>query len=107
MARFRTITIILVILLLLTACNLPSGEKEDPISNPEAVLTAAAQTVEAHLTQQPASSNPTTMTLNATFLTMGISPTVLLPSRFNAPNIPAPEIGSFLKAIDHGGNLCQ
>jgi len=53
------ISIILLLALVLSACNLPSSETETV--GADAVLTAAAQTVEANLTQA-AAANPTATT---------------------------------------------
>jgi len=50
MSKFtRFVTISIISVLVLSACNLPSGGADTP--NPNAIFTAAAQTVEAQLTQ--------------------------------------------------------
>jgi len=54
----RLISIILFLALALSACNLPSSSTQEP-EGPGAVLTAAAQTVEANLTQLAVQSSPT------------------------------------------------
>jgi len=53
----RLLSITSVAVLVLSACNLPSGEVETP--NPNIVFTAAAQTVEARLTQSAPLFTPT------------------------------------------------
>ena len=51
MKTYRLLTMILVFVMALSACNLPSaGPTEQPL-DPNAVFTAAAQTVEVQLTQ--------------------------------------------------------
>jgi hypothetical protein len=53
----RLLSITLFVALALSACNLPASNEEP--QGPGAVLTAAAQTVEANLTQLAAQSSPT------------------------------------------------
>jgi hypothetical protein len=53
----RLLSIILFLALALSACNLPASTEEP--AGPGAVLTAAAQTVEANLTQLALQSSPT------------------------------------------------
>lgn len=53
----RVSTIIVLVSLFLSACNLPASTEEP--QGPETVLTAAAQTVEANLTQLAEQSPPT------------------------------------------------
>ena len=57
----RLISTILFLTLVLSACNLPSSgtQEENGNGNASAVLTAAAQTVEASLTQTAAQNTPT------------------------------------------------
>ena len=50
MKSYRVAAMILAIVLTLSACNLPSAGPTEQI-NPNAVFTAAAQTVEVQLTQ--------------------------------------------------------
>ena len=62
MKSSRLLMVILMMIILLAACNLPAGQPTQP-SNPNAVFTAAAQTVEVQLTQNallnPSSVQPT------------------------------------------------
>ncbi len=53
----RLITIVLLLTLFLSACNLPASTEEP--EGPGAILTAAAQTVEANLTQLAIQNTPT------------------------------------------------
>lgn len=53
----RLLSILLFLILAVSACNLPASTQEP--EGPGAILTAAAQTVEANLTQLAAQSTPT------------------------------------------------
>lgn len=53
----RILSVLLVLILLLSACNLPS--EAPPTEEPNVVLTAAAMTVQAQLTQSASFSTPT------------------------------------------------
>ncbi len=53
----RALTLLMVIVFILTACTLPT-KSEQPKVDPNAIFTAAAQTVEVQLTQN-ALLNPT------------------------------------------------
>jgi len=55
MPKFTSYTLIFIIILILSACNLPSSATEEP----NAVFTAAALTVQAQLTQPAPFSTPT------------------------------------------------
>ena len=55
----RLVGLILFLALVLVACNLPGGTQEPEEQGAEAVLTAAALTVEANLTQAAIQSPPT------------------------------------------------
>jgi hypothetical protein len=75
----RLVAILLFLALVLSACNLPGGTEEPPSAG--AVLTAAAQTVEANLTQSavlntatPQVIAPTSTTAPPT-ITLAVSPT--------------------------------
>lgn len=57
MKTYRVLTLVIALALVLSACNLPTT-KPTETANPNAVFTAAAQTVEAQLTQN-ALLNPT------------------------------------------------
>jgi len=73
----RLVSILLFLALVLSACNLPGNATEEP-DGAQAVLTAAAQTVEANLTQA-AVQNPTTQPTFAVVPTSTIAaPTVTL-----------------------------
>jgi hypothetical protein len=81
MSTFTRYTLIFMIILILSACNLPSSV---PATNePNAVFTAAALTVQAQLTQPAAFSTPTLPpTLLAPLSTNTVSalPTLLAPT---------------------------
>ena len=79
----RHALILTIIILILSACNLPSNS---PVTEePNAVFTAAAQTVQAQLTQSVPFSTPT---LPVAFATSTLSaPTVVIPS--STVSIPA------------------
>jgi len=78
---FRLVSTILFLALVLSACNLPGSTQEPERPSAEVVLTAAAQTVEAKLTQAPVQSTATpqvvlpTSTIAAPTVTLAISPT--------------------------------
>ena len=55
----RILSILTVIILMLSACNLPSNNPVTPTSESNAVFTAAALTVQAQLTQSAPFSTPT------------------------------------------------
>jgi len=75
----RPTTFLLVILLILTACNLPS--KAPPTLEPALLATMAAQTVEAQLTQIALQNSPTPW------------PTVFIPTpTAAAPTLPPPTV---------------
>ena len=55
----RFVSILLVFVFGISACNLPANATQTPTQGPDAVLTAAAQTVEANLTQAAILNPPT------------------------------------------------
>ena len=55
----RLVSIVLFLALVLSACNLPGGTQEPESNSAGAVLTAAALTVEANLTQAAVQNPPT------------------------------------------------
>ena len=75
----RRVSIILFLALVLSACNLPGSTEEPPSA--EVVLTAAAQTVEANLTQSAVQNTATpqvvvpTSTTAPPTVTLAVSPT--------------------------------
>lgn len=77
----RLVSIILFLVLVLSACNLPGSTQEPERESAEVVLTAAAQTVEAKLTQAPVQNTATpevilpTSTIAAPTITLAVSPT--------------------------------
>src|SRR5574342_488316 len=90
--RSRLISITLWFALAFGACSLPSNSQEP--EGPGAVLTAAAQTVEANLTQLAAQSSPivaiqpTSTTVPATNTSPAVSPVVASPTS-SAPAVTA------------------
>jgi len=84
---FRLVSIILFLALVLTACNLPGNTPEPENNSAEAVLTAAAQTVEANLTQA-AIQNPPTVPVVPTNTTA--PPTVTLAVASSTSSAPLP-----------------
>ena len=80
----RLFSIILFLALALSACNLPASTEEP--EGPGAVLTAAAQTVEANLTQLAVQSSPTVSvqpinaTATATATLAAVSPVAASPT---------------------------
>jgi hypothetical protein len=84
----RLISTILFLTLVLSACNLPpSGtQEENGGGNASAILTAAAQTVEASLTQTAAQNTPTVAVLPTSTVA---PPTVTLAAASPTLNVPA------------------
>lgn len=81
MKSYRVIVVILIVVLTLSACNLPTARPTEQ-TNPNAVFTAAAQTVEVQLTQN-ALLNPTSPPATIA------PPTNTLPAVTNTPLPPA------------------
>lgn len=73
MKAYRNLLIFLIVALVLSACNLPSAQPTEQV-NPNAVFTAAAETVVAELTKS-APQNPT-------------SPPATVPPSTNTPEAP-------------------
>jgi len=77
----RLVSTILFLALVLSACNLPGSTQEPERPSAEVVLTAAAQTVEAKLTQAPVQNTATpqvvapTSTTAPPTVTLAVSPT--------------------------------
>lgn len=77
----RLVSTILFLALVLSACNLPGSTQEPEKPSAEVVLTAAAQTVEAKLTQAPVQNTATpqvvapTNTTAPPTVTLAVSPT--------------------------------
>jgi hypothetical protein len=96
----RLASILLIIMLGISACNLPSNADATPTQGADAVLTAAAQTVEANLTQA-AILNPPTVPVIPTS-TAG-SPTVTLAVTTNtqpvATNTQICDLALFVKDV--------
>ena len=84
---FRLVSIILFLALVVTACNLPGSTPEPENNSAGAVLTAAAQTVEANLTQA-AIQNPPTVPVVPTSTTA--PPTVTLAVASSTSSAPLP-----------------
>ena len=84
---FRLVSIILFQALIVTACNLPGSTPEPENNSAGAVLTAAAQTVEANLTQA-AIQNPPTVPVVPTNTTA--PPTVTLAVASSTSSAPLP-----------------
>lgn len=84
----RLVSTILFLALVLSACNLPgsSTQEENGGGNASAVLTAAAQTVEASLTQTAAQNTPTVAVLPTSTIA---PPTVTLAAAFPTNSVPA------------------
>lgn len=84
----RLASIVLFLALVLSACNLPASgtPEENSGGNASAVLTAAAQTVEASLTQTAAQNTPTVAVLPTNTIA---PPTVTLAAAFPTTSVPA------------------
>jgi hypothetical protein len=90
MKIYRILSMIIAMVLLLSACNLPSAQPTEQV-NPNAVFTAAAQTVVAQLTQSallnptnpPATVAPPTNTPEPAAITN--TPQLVLPPATSAP----------------------
>ena len=86
----RLVSFTLFLILVLNACNLPSNAAEEPAStSSNTVLTAAAQTVEANLTQAAILNPPTvpsTQTLAAATSTIAIATTSVPPTNTPPPS---------------------
>ena len=84
----RLASILLVLLIGLSACNLPASTQEP--EGPGAVLTAAAQTVEANLTQLAVQNTPTvSIQLTSTPVLVTVTPAVASPTA-GSPTSGAP-----------------
>jgi hypothetical protein len=83
----RVISMTLLLVLVLSACNLPGGTPEPESVSAEAVLTVAAQTVEANLTQA-ADQNTSTVPVVPTSTTA--PPTVTLAVASSTSSAPLP-----------------
>jgi hypothetical protein len=89
----RFIFLTLGLLLLLSACNLPSDAP--PTTDPNLIFTAAAQTVEAQLTQ--AAPPPTaTFSMPPTLPPPTFAPTVVIPT---ATNTPVCDLAQYVKDV--------
>jgi hypothetical protein len=90
MRNYRILSILIALALVLSACNLPSAQPTEQV-NPNAVFTAAAQTVVAQLTQS-ALLNPTSVsTTVAPPPANTVAPVTNTPQPLNAPtNTSAP-----------------
>ena len=92
------VTLFIVIGLILAACNLPSGSTPTP--DPNAAFTAAAQTVEAQLTQAAAlSTQPGLATLPPPSVTNTPLPT-FTPIPPTPTNTPICDLGQFIKDVN-------
>jgi hypothetical protein len=84
----RLLSTILFLALVLSACNLPASTQEP--EGPGAVLTAAAQTVEANLTQLAVQNTPTvSVQLTSTPVLVTVTPAVASPTA-GSPTSGAP-----------------
>lgn len=81
---FKLSSVIVTLVLLLGACNLPSATDEDKTDSTNIVLTAAAQTVEANLTQAALQSPPTVVPTNTL-----AAPTATLSAPLASPTSPS------------------
>lgn len=89
----RLVLITLSLLLVLSACNLPSNAP--PTADPNAVFTAAAQTVEAQLTQAAPPETPTIQS-PPTLSPPTFAPTIIIPT---ATNTSTCDLAQFIKDI--------
>jgi len=96
----RLVSIFLALVFGISACNFPSSTTPTPTQGPEAVLTAAAQTVEANLTQAAILNPPTVPVIPSS--TAG-PPTVTLAISTNTQpavsNTPICDLAQFLKDV--------
>ena len=81
--RLRLLSLILIIALALSACNLPASTQEP--EGPGAVLTAAAKTVEANLTELAGQSTPTVSVQQTTTPVVATATSV-----FSSPAVASP-----------------
>jgi hypothetical protein len=81
MKTYRLTTMLVIFILVLSACNMPSSQAAEPTTNPNAVFTAAAQTVVAQLTQNAllVPTNPPAATIAAPTNTTAPAVTNTLP----------------------------
>ena len=84
----RLVSTFLFLVLVLSACNLPPGgtQEQNGGGNASAVLTAAAQTVEASLTETAAQNTPTVAVIPTSTVA---PPTVTLAAASPTLNVPA------------------
>lgn len=97
----RLVPILLALVLGISACNLPSNATPTPTQGADAILTAAAQTVEANLTQA-AILNPPTVPVIPTSTTA--PPTITLAVSTNtqpvATNTQTCDLAQFIKDVN-------
>ncbi len=95
---FRIITLLSIFVLILTACNLPSGTPTPDTAN--VVFTAAALTVQAQLTQQAPFSTPTLPPPAPTNTLVPLpSPTLPPPATAVKSPTPACDVALFVKDV--------
>jgi hypothetical protein len=82
MKTYRILAVMLAIALAVSACNLPDSAQPTEQTNPNAVFTAAAQTVVAQLTQNAL--------LNPTSAPATVAPPTAAPAPATSTPIPAP-----------------
>lgn len=96
----RIVSIFLALVFGISACNFPASTTPTPTQGPEAILTAAAQTVEANLTQAAILNPPTVPVISSS--TAG-PPTVTLAISTNtqpaASNTPICDLAQFIKDV--------
>ena len=93
----RNLSILLVIILILAACNLPS--KANPTQDPNAIFTAAALTVQAQLTQAVPFTTPT-LPLPAATNTSASLPTLQATAAPAATATPVCDQAAFVKDVN-------
>ncbi|GAB4503187.1 MAG: hypothetical protein Fur0043_01790 [Anaerolineales bacterium] len=101
MHETKALHALLLLALLLSACNLPS--KTPPTQGPDAILTAAAQTVEANLTQAAILNPPTlppTSPVNTPIptITLAIPTNSIPPSLTPLPTTPC-DVAKFIDDV--------
>lgn len=101
MPKMKALHIVLLLVVVLSACNLPS--KAPPTQGPDTILTAAAQTVEANLTQAAILNPPTlppTSPVNTPVPTITLAlPTTSVPPSLTPPPTTPCDVAQFITDV--------
>lgn len=96
----RLVSILLSVMFGISACNFPSSATQTPTPGPDAVLTAAAQTVEANLTQAAILNPPTVPAISTSTAAPTITLSVATSTQAVATSTPACDLAQFIKDVN-------